>query len=143
MPTDRAGAGHRLLVRAGECVVEAWAPDLAGCVAEALAGVVGSFAEVPDAAATRTLPLAAISMGPEDVLASLLEEVIDAVDVFGVVPVRFHLGRTEDGGVAGDMEVVPVDQVHVVGAAPTRLSQHHLHCDPQEGAWHCRVTIER
>jgi hypothetical protein len=54
-------------------------------------------------------------------LISLFEDAIYALDVFSVVPVRFHLAETEDGGITGDMEVVPAEEVEVIGPVP-RLS---------------------
>lgn len=137
-----AAAGHRLLPHTADCMVEAWGPDRASCVTEALAGLVESFVEVPDAAATRTLPLAAAPGGAEDALVSLFEDVIYAVDVFGVVPVRFHLGETEDGGIAGDMEVVTSDQLDIVGPVPKGVSYHGLSAAPVEGSWRCRVLVD-
>jgi SHS2 domain-containing protein len=136
------GAGHRLLPHTADCIVEAWGPDRASCLAEALAGLVASFAEVPDAAATRVLPLAASPSGAEDALVSLFEDVIYAVDVFDVVPVRFHLAETEDGGIAGDMEVVASNEADIVGPAPKGVSYHGLSAGPTEGGWRCRVLVD-
>ncbi len=75
-------------------------------------------------------------------LVSLAEEVVDTLDVVGVVPVRFHLAPTEDGGVSGDMEVVPVDRVRLTAPAPKGVSYHHLRCGPSGGGWRCEATIE-
>lgn len=135
-------AGHRLLPHTADCIIEAWGPDQASCAIEALSGMVESFAELPDAAATRLVPLSATSGGPEDVLVSLLEDVLYALDVFSVVPVRFHLGTLEDGGIGGDMEVVPADGVHAVGPVPKAVSYHELHVGPVEGGWRCRVLVD-
>ena len=52
---------------------------------------------------------------PEEMLISLFEDLIYALDVFSVVPVRFHLAETEDGAITGYVEVVPADEVEVVG----------------------------
>ena len=73
---------------------------------------------------------------------SLFEEVIYALDVFSVVPVRFHLAETEDGGIAGDMEVVPADQVGLVGPVPKAVSYHELSMASDEGGWRCRVLVD-
>ncbi len=135
-------AGHRLLPHTADCIVEAWGPDRASCLAEALTCLVRSFAEVPDAAAARVLPLAASPGGSEDALVSLMEDVIYAVDVFDVVPVRFHLAETEDGGIAGDMEVVPSDHAAIVGPVPKGVSYHGLSVGPAEGGWRCRVLVD-
>lgn len=135
--------GHRLLPHTADCIIEAWGPDRPSCMAEALAALVDSFAEVPDDARTgRVVPLSAPPGGAEDVLVGLLEDVIFALDVFSVVPVRFHLEETEDGGVAGDMEVVPVALVHRAGPVPKAVSYHGLSIEPDGDGWRCHVLVD-
>ena len=123
-------------------MIEAWGPDRASCLTEALYALVEEFAEIPDAAASRLLPLATELQGAEDALVSLLEDVICALDVLSVVPVRFHLTETESGGIAGDMEVVSVDQAVLVGPVPKAVSYHGLEMFPDEGGWRCRALID-
>jgi SHS2 domain-containing protein len=141
-PPGPMASGHRALPHTADCIVEGWGPDRASCVIEALVAMVESFAKVSDAAATRSLPLAAGPGGPDDDLLDLLEEVISTVDVLDVVPVRFHLAETEDGGIAGDMEVVPGGSVEVLGPVPKGVSYHDLSCAPVEGGWRCHVLLD-
>ena len=140
--SERSAAGHCLLADTADCIIEAWGPDRSSCLVQALLGLVESFAEVSDVPATRLVPFAVAPEGPEDTLISLFEDVIYALDVFSVVPVRFHLAETEDGGIAGDMEVVPADEVEVVGPVPKAVSYHELSMAPVEGGWRCRVLID-
>jgi len=135
-------AGHRVVPRTSDCVIEAWGPDAAACVSEALEALVEGFAEVLDTPSSRVLPLAAAPGGAEDGLVALLEDVIYTVDVFSVVPVRFHLALSEGGAIAGDMEVVPLDQVVIVGPMPRAVSYHELSMTARPGGWRCRVLIE-
>lgn len=139
---DRIPAGHRLVPHTADCIIEAWGPDRPSCLTEALAALVEEFAEAPDAPSVRVVPLAAGPGGAEDALVSLLEDVIYALDVFSVVPVRFHLTETEAGGVAGDMEVVPADAVVASGPVPKAVSYHELSMAPWEGGWQCHVLID-
>lgn len=141
-PTGPLAAEHRLLPHTADCIIEACGPDRASCLAQALEGLVQCFAEVPDAAAARPLPLGAAPGGAEDVLVALFEDVIFAMDVFGVVPVRFHLAETEEGGIAGDMEVVKSEQADIVGPVPKGVSYHGLEVGPVEGGWRCRVLVD-
>lgn len=141
-PPGPIATGHRTLPHTADCIVEAWAPDRAGCVTEALLAMVESFAELTDVAATQTLPLAAGPGGADADLVDALEEVICTMDVLGVVPVRFHLAETEDGGIAGDMEVVPGGMVQVVGPVPKGVSYHELSCAPVDGGWRCHVLLD-
>lgn len=123
-------------------MLEAWGPDRAGCTTEALLGLVETFAGAQDPVTTRVLPLEASATGAEDALVSLLEEVIYVVDALGVVPVRFHLVQAEDGGLTGDMEVVPASQVDLVGPVPKAVSYHGLEIAPVATGWRCRVLVD-
>jgi SHS2 domain-containing protein len=139
---DASGAtGHRSVRHKADYTIEAWAPDRAACLVEALCALVEGFAHVPDAPASRVLALVAAQGGAEDELVSLLEDVILAADVFSVFPLRFHLTETEGGGIAGDMEVVPIDQVTGNGPFPKSVSFHHLSMTGDEGGWRCHVVI--
>jgi len=131
-----------LVPHMADCMIEAWGSDRASCLSEALYALVEEFAEVPDAATSRLLPLGTDVCGAEDALVSLFEDVIYALDVFSVVPMRFHLTETESGGIAGDMEVVPVDQVVLVGPVPKGVSYHRLSMISYEGGWRCRVLVD-
>jgi SHS2 domain-containing protein len=135
-------AGHVLAPHAGDCGIDAWGPDRASCLSEALRGLVEVFAVVPDPVSTGMVPLSTATGSAEDELVSLLEEVIYTLDVFSVVPVRFHLAETEDGHVAGDMEVVPVDQVAVVGPVPKSVSCHELSMASGVSGWQCHVLVD-
>ncbi len=110
----RTPRGHRLLPHTADCIIEAWGPDRAACVSEALEALVEEFAEIEDPPSTRLLPLSSGPGGAEEVLVSVLEEVIYTLDVFSVIPVRFHLCDTAGGGVSGDMEVIPVSEARIV-----------------------------
>lgn len=135
-------AGHRLLPHTGDCIVEAWGPDRAACLVEALSGLVETFADVPDEAIQYLLPIGASGEDPQDELLALLEEVIYVVDVFGVVPTHFHLAVTDDGAVSGDMEVVPVNRVTLTGPPPRSVEHHELSITEHVGQWNCRAVVE-
>ena len=139
-----ARSGHRQLPlpHTTDRVLEAWGPDRATYLSEALLALVEIFAEVPDRATADVLALGAPADGAQDVLVSLLEEVIDVVDALGVVPVRFHLAEAEDGSLAGDMEVVPTSDVELVGPVPKGVSYHALEIAASDGGWRCRVLVD-
>jgi len=141
-PLKRPAPGHEILPHAADCIIEAWGPDRVSCLSEALRGLVELFAEVRDAGRTSVVPLAAGPGTAEDVLVSLLEDVIYSLDVFSYVPVRFHLAEKDDGTIAGQMEVVGIDQVAIVGPAPKAVSYHGLSMGKQEGCWRCHVLID-
>lgn len=128
---------------AGSSTIDAWGPDAAACLTEALYGLVESFAVAPDAPATTVRCLATPPCGAEDALVALLEEVIVAVHLHGEVPVRFHLFATTDGGFAGDMEVVPLARATVVGPLPRAVSARARSVSATTDGWQCRVAVER
>jgi SHS2 domain-containing protein len=137
-----AVAGHRHVAQDGGWAIDAWGPDTPSCATEALKAVVETFARTPDRPTARVVPLSSgVADGPEDALASVLEEVIDDIDVFSLVPVRFHLGEPEDGGLAGDMEAVPSREAELLGPAPTSVLRHGLSMSRQDGTWHCHVVV--
>ncbi len=140
LPIDR---GFRVETRSEGWAVEAWAPERASCFAEAMCALVATFASVPEVVAFDTL---AVSAGPgndRDTLTVLLEEVLNVADVFGLIVVRAHLADTEDGGVAGDMEVVPAEEVALTGTAPTGLSHGTAEIRRRADSWQCQVLALR
>lgn len=136
------GLGHRLVPHTADVIVEAWGPSKVSCVTEALSALVEEFAEVPEPVTASVLPLAAEPDSAEGALIALFEEVLYALDVFSVVPVRFHLFETEEGGLAGDMEVVSLDHVEVVGPEPKGVSYHGVALAPDAQGWWCHVLID-
>lgn len=117
--------------------------DRVSCLEEAVGALVSVFAEVPDVPAPTVIPVALETAPSPDLLVSLLEDVIYTVDVFfGKVPVRVHLAEAEDGGVAGDMEVVDADEVVLVGPVPKGLSSHGLKFGVDGGTWRCKVVVD-
>lgn len=136
-------AGHRLVPHTADCIIEAWGPDRASCINGALTALVEGFAQPMESSVTELVPLGVGPGGAGDQLVSLLEDVIYSVEVFSVVPVRFHLGETDQGGIAGDMEVVPADDTIAVGPVPKGVSYHELSMEEEEGeGWRCRVLVD-
>lgn len=123
-------------------MIDAWAPDRPTCVAEALQALVEGYAEVDDPPAVTTLPIASLEDGGEDALADLVEEVLQRIDVLSVVPVRFHLAETDDGGLAGDMEVVPSAHATFLGRPPTGLRPRHGALRRAGRRWWCHLRLD-
>lgn len=137
--------GHRMAAHPSDCLIEAWAPDLASCIAEALDGLGEAVAEVGEVGADsprETLKIQAGPGDPEEQLVSIMEEVISTMDLLSVVPTGFQLSETNDGGIAGSMEVVPVGQTTLTGATPKGVSYHGLSMMRGERGWHCRVLVD-
>lgn len=54
-----------------------------------------------------------------------------------------HLADAEDGGVAGDMEVVPAGEVEMTGPVPTAVSHADAEIGERDGAWRGHVVALR
>lgn len=141
-PPELEPSGHRLDRRPDHWVIEAWGPDRPACVTEALQALIEGFAHVDDPPATAALPIASADGGNEDALASLIEEVVQRLEVFSVVPVRFHLAETADGGLAGDMEVVPASRATLFGHPPAALPPRELSVRKSGQRWWCHLRID-
>jgi SHS2 domain-containing protein len=140
---SEAPSGHRFLPHPSDWLIEAWGPDRASCAVEALRALVEGFAEVPSRAEVcSVVPLRAGPGPPDEALVSLLEEVIYELDARGLVPVRFRLAETDDGGFGGEMEAVPLEQVEVVGPAPKAVSYHGLVMTELGGSVRCQVLVD-
>lgn len=135
--------GHRVGSHTADCLIEAWGPDRSSCLVEAMEALVAVFAETdPASTATRVVPVSAGPAPDIDLLVSVLEEVIYVTDVLGAVPVRFHLAETEEGGVAGDMELADRRDVVLTGPIPKAISFHGLEMAGGVGSWHCRAVVD-
>lgn len=135
-------SGHRLVDHAGDCVIEAWGPTAAACASEALGALVESFAVPTEAPATSTRLVSTGPGGPEAALVALLEEVLYDLEVHGEVPVRVALAEDEDGGMSGEMDLVPATAMRVVGPVPKAISYHDLEMSREDGGWRCHVLVD-
>lgn len=136
-------AGHRLVSHTADVIVEAWGPTRAACFGEAVRGLVASFAETTDvAASSRHEADLSAQHDDEDLLVDLLDEVIYLLDARGVVPVGGRFRDRDDGGLTAVFDVADVEAVRPAGAAPKATTYHGLEVLQQADRWRCRVTID-
>ncbi|HZB32824.1 MAG TPA: archease [Streptosporangiaceae bacterium] len=127
-----------------DVALTAWAPGKYECVAQAVHALVGAFVEFAKTtevavAGPRDSVRAPIDpTSDDDLLVSVLDEVIYQVEVHGRVPVDVAFDST--GGVR--FETVPLDTVTIVGAIPKAVSLHELRFGRVDGGWRCHVTID-
>lgn len=146
-------AGHRALPRAADLRIEAWAPDRAACVAEAVAAAVESFVDVGQWRARGRHRTVVWADGDAGILAAVLDEMIFVLETLGVVPVwtrlrpaprqlRHRIGARRPAPFRLDFGLVDLADLTQVGAAPKAVSLRGLHLDRRPRGWTCEVTID-
>ncbi|NEE03169.1 archease [Phytoactinopolyspora halotolerans] len=144
--------GHRVVAHTADMQVQAWAPSVGECLAEAAKGLVHSFADIPavtdvseapddaDDAAVRQLDIPAAA--PADQLVTLLDEVIYRMDAHGELPRDVTAEPSAGGGLHVRFQMVDTTTVDTVGAVPKAVSLHELSCTEDDDGWVCSVTID-
>ncbi|MBA9004120.1 MULTISPECIES: archease [Thermomonospora] len=141
--TPAAGeGGHRGVPHTADLRIEAWGPTWERCIAEAVAGLVESFADT-SGVRTRWTVTVDVPPGPDaDVLVAVLDEVIYRLDVDGEVVLGAEITRAPDGRPAARLSVGDAAEATAVGAVPKAVSLHDLRFGPEDGRWSCAVTID-
>lgn len=134
--------GRREVPHTADLIIEAWAPTRLECIEEAVRALVDAFAGVAEGAATEPFPIEFEQNGDEALLVSLLEEVIYMIDVLGGIPANVVLHETEDGRVAGFIDVAPLGAVETYGSLPKGVSLNDLSFSHDREQWRCRATID-
>ncbi len=126
--------------------IEAWAATREECIAEAVRGLLESFAEVSAVGHRRGGHVVERHVTGEtdaDLVAAAIEEVIYGMDVDGEIPVAVGAHRAADGGVDLIFHVAGLDQVEITGSSPKAASLSGLHCGQEpSGRWTCAVTVD-
>lgn len=137
----RPAVGHRSLAHTADISIEAWAPSRERCVAEAVAAVVDTFADVSGAEPTATTGFRVEPAPDEDVLMAVLDEIIYLLDTTGRLPVRADVAASGDG-LEVRLSITDADRAELVGAVPKAVSWHDLWFGRDEAGWSCRVTLD-
>jgi len=138
----KTARGHASLPHTADVRIEAWAPTAEECYEEAVAGFVDIFADVTHTSAGRPRPFHVGPGSPELLLILLLDEVLLAVDVEGLVPRSVHVERPGRDGLDGVFALVPVDEVQVVGSIAKGVSHEGLLFGTRDGSWRCQATVD-
>lgn len=138
----RGGSGHRAVPHTADVRVEAWGPNREQCMAEAVLGMVETFADVAGVRARAVRQARISGTGDEDLLAALLDEVVYRLEVDGEVPVDVEAEATDDGELDVRLAVAPLAEVEIIGAAPKAVSWSDLHVGPDVYGWCCAATVD-
>lgn len=137
----QGAAGHRTVAHTADVRIEAWAPTLEGCLAEAVSGLVASFADTAGVRPDETLTTEVTGDSDPDLLAAALDEVIYVLDTRGRVPCWADLtpGPT---GTEMRLHLAPVTATELVGAVPKAVTLHDLRFERTGDGWWCGVTVD-
>jgi SHS2 domain-containing protein len=122
--------------------IEAWAPDRAGCVTEAVAALVESFTDADGARprAERTFRAPAAADG--DLLVSVLDEVIFRMETADELPLATEVTDDGAGGLLVRWHTTATTELELTGAVPKAVSLHELRFGPDAEGWSCAVTLD-
>jgi SHS2 domain-containing protein len=143
-PTTEPARGHRAVPHTADIRLEAWAPTRDECIAEAVLGLVESFADVSGARPDRCVTVSVPEGPAEDMLLAVLDEVIYRLDVHGEVPVDVEADSTDmaEEGLGMRLAMAGTEAVEPVGAAPKGVSLHGLRFTVGPGGWACTVMVD-
>jgi SHS2 domain-containing protein len=139
---EGAGCGHRIVPHAADLSIEAWGPTREDCIAEAVRGLVDSFAVVTGRAPHGRTERHVAARSDEDLLAAVLDEVIYWLDTVGEIPASVAVRPAPDGGAVVFLALVRAAEAKITGAIPQAASLRDLRCAADQAGWSCGVTVD-
>jgi SHS2 domain-containing protein len=129
--------GHRAVPHTADIAVEAWADSREECLAEAVRGLVESFADIEGAPRGVGVDVAVTAERDEDLLVEVLEEVIYQIEVHG------RLAVDVSPCPAGlRLATVPAEAAEQVGAMPKAVTAHDVRFEEESGTWRAHVVVD-
>lgn len=137
-----AGQGHRTVPHTADLRIESWAASRDECIAEALRGLIASFADLSGVRPARVLERPVTAGDDADLLASAADELIYQLDAEGEIPVSVQT-RAAGLGIVLVLALARADTVEITGAVPKAVSFHGLRCEPDTaGRWSASMTVD-
>lgn len=136
-PDGTPAAGHRTLPHTADVRIEAWAPTLQECLTEAARAMVESFTDLSHAKPTAVREFPLENNDPENLLLSLLEELIYRMDAHAELPLSITLHGSQARCTMTDTTRLPT-----LGAVPKAVSRADLHVTKTPNGWHCTATVD-
>ncbi|MCT9140570.1 archease [Streptomyces violarus] len=133
--------GHRAVPHPGDVRIEAWAACREHCLAEAVLALVECFADVSGVRATAVDRVRLAEASDDDLLATLLDEVIFRWEEYGQVPVDVEADEA-DGGLDVRLAVIGLADVPITGSVPTAVAWEELRIGPDPYGWSCAVRVD-
>jgi SHS2 domain-containing protein len=113
-------------------------------VAEAVRGLVDSFADVSGAGPAVPAGRIEFGVGPgtdDTLLVAVLDKVVYLLDTAAQVPIDAEVAAT-DGGLNVRLRMTDPGKLEMVGAVPKAVSLHELRFDGGPAGWSCSVTLD-
>ena len=137
-----AAQGYRTVPHTADLRIEAWAESRDECVAEALRGLIASFADISDVQPARVLERLMTAGSDADLLAAAADEVIYILDVEGEIPVSVQV-RPAGTGIVVVLALARAKAAEITGAVPKAVSFYGLRCElDATGRWSASMTID-
>ena len=138
----RRGRGHTSVPHTADLRIEAWGPTREDCIAEAVRGLVESFADISEATHQRS---SSATLMPAPTPTSWLPQLRKSSTTW--TPMGRSQRRLRRAGpptaVYLMLRVVDAAAAEIIGAAPKAASLSGLTCAPDaSGRWMCAVTID-
>lgn len=133
-------SGRRSVAHTADLRVEAWAPTREECIAQAVRGMVESFAgHLPSP--SHEVECEVTGSTDADLLAAALDEVIYRLETAAEIPATTEVSATT-GGLRLRFQAVVADAVIPMGAVPKAVSLHELRCEHTSNGWWCSATVD-
>ena len=135
--------GHRSVPHTADLRIEAWGPTREDCIAEAVRGLVESFADISRTTYQHATEHHLEAGSDADLLAAAVEEVIYHLGADGTIPAEVEVRPAAGGGIDLRLRGVDAAAAQIIGAAPKAASLSGLTCAPDaSGQWLCAVIID-
>ncbi|MET8989586.1 archease [Nonomuraea wenchangensis] len=136
-----AAAGHRPLPHTADTRIQAWAPTVGECIAQAVLGMAESFLDLDGAAVIGERDLDVEPGEPQDQLVAVLDEVIYLMDTTGQIPIRAEAEHGQHG-LRLHLAMADVTAVSQTGAVPKAVALHQLTFEHHADRWTCTATLD-
>lgn len=125
-----------------DVILEAWGADFTACCEQAVAALVGIYADADAAKTVRTLSVNIEADTDEALLLDLLEEVIFILDTAGDIPVAAAVRTSDGGGFDVDLRLCALESIESTGSVPKAIARSELAIERTEDRVLCRFLVD-
>jgi len=134
-------SGHRLHPHTADVIVEAWGPDDLACAQEAARALIElCISGEPDPEAG--LRVSRVSATGSDLVPTVLDEVVFALDTSELAPVSVEVERDVDSAVTLRFGLAQRGTVRLTGAAPKAIVMLAQESVGADGRSRCRFIVD-